>query len=119
MFLFPCLKLARRPKQAHTSLDCGLQNSSYIAQIGSRLRSSFDNHQYPYWSMPKSPPQVMTFLHFWCSGSATSSHCRVFSHFKHHFKNLWLRASLTVQSISGPSMCGMNMFGIASCALEE
>ena len=87
--LLPCLKLVRRSKWACTSIVCGLQNSSYFPQIVSRLRSSDEKPQDTYWSIPKSPLQAITFLHFCCSGSAESSHSRMFSHFKHHFKNLW------------------------------
>ena len=54
MLLFPCQKLVRRSKWAHTSLVCGLQNSLYFPQIVSRLRSSFDKPQDTYWSIPKS-----------------------------------------------------------------
>ena len=73
-------------------------------QIVSRVTSSVDRLQETYWSMPKSPLQVITFLHFLLSESITSSHSRIFSHFKYHFRHLWCRPSLTVQSILGPSM---------------
>ena len=116
--LLPCLKLVRRSKWALTSFDCGLQNSSNFPQIVSKLSSSADKHNDTYWSIPKSPLQAITFLHFCCSGSAASSHSRMFSHFKCHLKNLWYRASLTIQSILGPYMCGMNMFGITCCAID-
>ena len=60
----PCLKLVRRSKQALTSFDCGLQNSSHFPQIVSKLSSSTDKHQDTYWSIPKSPLKAITLLHF-------------------------------------------------------
>ena len=87
--LLPCLKLVRRSKWALTSFNCGLQNSSNFPQIVSKLSSSADKHKDTYWSIPKLLLQTITFLHFCHSGSAASTHSRMFSHFKHHFKNLW------------------------------
>ena len=86
-FLLLCLKLVRRSKWALTSFDCGLQNSSNFPQILSKLSSSADMHQDTYWSIQKSLLQAVTFLHFCHSGSAASSHSRMFLHFKCHFKN--------------------------------
>ena len=87
--LLPCLNLLRRSNREFTSLDCGLQNSSYLPQIVSKSSTSADKPQDRYWSIPKSLLQAITFLHFCCSGSATSSPSRMFSHFKCHLKNLW------------------------------
>ena len=84
----PCLKPVRRSKWAHTSFDWGLQNSSNFPKTVSKFTSSDGKLQDTYWSMLKTPEQAITFLHFWCSGNAASSHSNIFSHFKHHFKNL-------------------------------
>ena len=62
--LFPCQKLVRRSNGALTSFDWGLQNFSNFSQIVSRVSSSEDRLQETYWSMPKSPFQAITFLHF-------------------------------------------------------
>ena len=68
--------------------------------------------------MPKSPDQAITFLHCCLSGNATSSHSRIFSHLRCHFRNLWYRPSFTVQSILGPSIYSMNIPGITyGCCL--
>ena len=53
----------------------------------------------------------MNFLHCCLSGNATSSHSRMFSHFRCHFKNLQYKPLLTVQSMLGPSMYGINILG--------
>ena len=82
--LLPCLKLMRRSKWALTSFDYGLQNSSHFPQIVSKVNSSAGKHHETYWSMSKSPLQAITFLHFCHSGTAASSHSKIFSHFKHH-----------------------------------
>ena len=74
-----CLKIVTRSKQALTSFNCGLQNSSNFPQILSKLSASADKHQDTYWSIPKSPHQAITFWHFCHSGSAASSHSRMFS----------------------------------------
>ena len=85
----PCLKLMRWSKWAHTSFDWGLQNSSNFPQIVCKVNSSDSKLQDMYWSMPKSPDHVITFLHIWHSGNAASSHSNIFPHFKRHFENLW------------------------------
>ena len=51
----------------------------------------------------------MTFLHFMESGNMTSSQSNMFSHFSFHLRNLWYKLSLTVQSIFGTSIYGINM----------
>ena len=109
--LLPCLKLGSRSNLACPSLDWGLQNSSNLPKIVSSINWSVGKPQDTYWSMPKLPDQAMTFLHCSLSGNAVSSHSRMFSHFRHHFKNLWYKPSLTVQSILGPSMYGINILG--------
>ena len=48
----PCLKLVSRSNLSLTSLLCGLQKSSYLAQITSQLRSSVDKHHDTYWYIP-------------------------------------------------------------------
>ena len=116
MLLFPWQKLVNRSSQAHTLLDCGLQKFSNLSQIVSRFISSLDSTQDTYWSIPKSPDHVITFLHFWHLGRAVrhlgravSSHSKIFSHLSFHLRNLWYNALLTVQSISGPLMYGIYM----------
>ena len=103
--LLPCLKLVKRSNLACTLFDCGLQKSSNLSQI----ISSVSLIHYTYWSMPKSPDQAITFLHCCLSGNAASSHSTIFSHLRFHFRNLWYSPSLTVQSILGPSIYGMNV----------
>ena len=110
--LFPYQKLVRRSNWAFTSFDWGLQNSSNFSQIVSSINSSVDRLQEAYWSMPKSPLKAITFLYFLLSESISSSQSRIFLHFKCHFRNMWYRASLTVQSILRPVMQGMNMLEI-------
>ena len=89
-----------------------------IHHIFPRLKSSFDKPQDTYGSLRKSPLQAITFMYFRHSGRAASLHFRIFSHFNLHFRNLWQRGSLTVQSILEPLMYGMNMLGIAYCILD-
>ena len=62
--LLPCLKLVRRSKWACTSFDWGLHNSSNFPQIMCKVNSSDGKLHETYWSMPKSPLQAITFLHF-------------------------------------------------------
>ena len=69
-------------------LPWDLLNSSKHSQIVSKLRSSLGRLQDTYWSMPKSPLQATTFLHFWHSGSAASSHSSMFLHLSLPFENL-------------------------------
>ena len=109
MLLLPCLKLVKRSNLAPTSFDCGLQKSSNLPQIISSVSWSVGKPQETYWSMPKSPDQAITFLHCYLSGNAASSHSSIFLHLRCHFKNLWYSPSLTVQSILGPSIYGMNV----------
>ena len=97
--LFPCWKLLSKSNLALTSFNWGLQNSSNLSQM-----VSVDKLQETYWPMPKSPLHIITFLHCLFSGNMASSHSRMFSHLKYHFRNLWYRPSFTVQSILGPSM---------------
>ena len=112
--LSPCLKLVNKSNLALTSLDWGLQNSSNFSHRTSRINSSLDKFQEMYWSKPKSPLQATTFLNFLASGNITSSHCNIFSHFNCHLRNLLYNPSFTVQSILGPSIKGINIFGITS-----
>ena len=77
----PCLKLVRKSNLALISFVCGLQNSSNFCQIISKHISSGAKSHEMYWSMPKSPDQATTFLHFLPSDSITSSHSKIFSHF--------------------------------------
>ena len=100
----PCLKFVSRSNLALSSFTCGLQKSSYLDHIVSEQRSSMGKHQEIYWSIPKSPLQAMTFLHFFDSGNIASSQSRILSHFSFHFKNLWYKLSFTIQSILGPSI---------------
>ena len=111
---YPWWKLVNKSNLACTSLDWGLQNSSNWDQIVSKSNSSFVKPHDTYWSIPKCPLQAMTFLHCWGSGRAASSHSSIFSHF-----NLY-KLSLTVQSILGPSIYGMNiccLTGLGACGL--
>ena len=109
--LLPWWKLASRSNLAYTSLVWGLQKSSYLDQIVSKLSSAVGKHQETYWIIPKSTLHAITFLHFFDSGSIASSQSKMFLHLSFHFKNLWYKPSLTVQSILGPSMYGMYMVG--------
>ena len=58
-----CVKLVSRANLALTLLVCNLQESLSLAQITSNLRSSVSKHHDTYWSNPKSPLHIMTFLH--------------------------------------------------------
>ena len=91
----PCLKLVSRQNLAPTSFACGLQKSLYLTHTVSEHRSSTGKYQETYWSIPKSPLQAMTFLHFFDSGNMASSQSRMFSYFSFHFKNLWYKPSFT------------------------
>ena len=105
--LLPWQRLVSRSNLAYTSLAWGLQNSSYLDQIVSKVTSSAGKHQETYWSIPKSPLHAITFLHFFESWSIASSQSKMFSHFSFHIKNLWYKPSLTVQSIWGPTVYGI------------
>ena len=83
--------------------------SSNLPKIISSVSWSIGKSQETYWSMPKSPDQAITFLHCCLSGNAVSSHSSIFLHLRCHFRNLWYSPSLTVQSILGPSIYGMNV----------
>ena len=107
--LFPCLKLVRRSHLTLSLFVCGLQKSSYLDHITSKLKSPSGKHHDPYWSIPKSPLHTMTFLHFFAFSNMASSQSRIFSHFSFHLRNLWYMLSFTVQSILGPSIEGINM----------
>ena len=89
--MIACLKFVSRLNLALTSLVCGLQKSSYLAQIASKLRLSGGKHQEIYWSIPKFPLHAMTFLHFLDSGNTASSQSRIFSHFSFYLRNLWYK----------------------------
>ena len=96
---FPCLKLVSRSNLTLASLVCGLQESSYLAQITSKLKSSAGKHHNTCWSFPKSPLHAMTFLHFLDSGNMASSQSKIFSHFSFHLRNY----GTSYQSQSNPS----------------
>ena len=85
--LFPCLKFVSRLNLALTSLVCGLQKSSYLDHVTSKLKSSVGKHHDTYWSIPKSPLNTMTFLHFSDSDNMASLQSRTFSHFRFHLRN--------------------------------
>ena len=103
----PCLKLVSRSNLALTSLVCGLQKSTNLANMTSKLRSSGCKHHDT--SIPKSPLHTMTFLHFLESGNMASLQSNIFSHFSFHLRNLWYKLSFTVQPIFGPSIYCINM----------
>ena len=71
-------------------------------------------HQDTYWSIPKSPDQATTFLHFLASDNIASSQSNIFSHLIFHFRNLWYKLSFTVQFIFGPSIYAIYI-GCISC----
>ena len=104
MLRFPWQKLVSRSNLALTSLDCGLQYSSYFPHMMSRVNSLEERFQDTYWSMLQLLLQAITFLHFCHSGRAASSHSNMFSHLRGHFKKWWYKSLLTVQSIRGPSI---------------
>ena len=58
-----------------------------------------------YQNLLNMPP---LFLQFLDSGSIANSHSKMFSHLILHLMNLLYKLSLTVQSILGPSMYGIN-----------
>ena len=113
--LLPWWKLVSKSKKALTSLDYGLQNSSNLSHIVSKFNSSLGMLQETYWSIPKSSPQAIIFLHCCFSGRDASSHSRMFSHFNLHLRKQWYSPTLTVQSIFGPSIQGMYMLEITWC----
>ena len=100
----PCLKLVSKSNLALTSLDWGLQNYSNFPHISSRVSSSLVKFRDTYWSIPniysRQAPSCIFF-----SPQALQAHTPIsFLHFNLHFKNLWYRPSLTIQSILGPSI---------------
>ena len=111
----PSMKLVSMANLALSLLVCGLQKSSNLANMTSKLRSSGSKHHDRYWSIPKSPLHAMTFLHFLESGNMASSQSNMFSHFSFHLRNLCYKISFTVQSIFGPSIYGINMDCIKGC----
>ena len=60
--LFPCLKLVSKTNLALTSFACGLQKSSYLDHIVSKLRSSAGKHQETYWSIQKSHSKLWLYF---------------------------------------------------------
>ena len=95
----PCLKLASKSNLALISFVCGLQNSSNFCQMTSRVVSSGNKSQDITWSIPKSPDQATTFLHFCASESISNSQSSMFSHFIFHLRNQLYKSSSTVQFI--------------------
>ena len=84
--LVPCQKLVSKSTLALTSLDCGLQNSSNLSHMVSKYNSSLGKLQDTYWSIPKSPLQAITFLHFLLFLGGPRAHIQeYFSHFNLHF----------------------------------
>ena len=55
---------------------------------------------------------AITFLHCCLSGNAASSYSSIFLHLRCHFRNLWYSPLLTVHSILGPSIHGMNVLNV-------
>ena len=102
----PCLKLVSKSNLALISFVCGLQNSSIYCQMTSKHVSSGDKSQDMNWSIPKSPDQATTFLHFHVSESIANLQSNIFLHFIFHLMNLLFKLSSTVQFIFGPSMYG-------------
>ena len=115
----PCLKLVQRSNLALTSMVWGLQNSSNVFNIISKHKSSGGKYQDTNWSIPKSPDQATTFLHFLAFDNIASSQSSIFSHLIFHFRNLWYKLSFTFQSIFGPSMYGIYICCIACIWLVE
>ena len=77
--------------------------------------SSLDSPQDTYWPIPKLTDHMITFLHCCHLWRAVSSHSKIFSHLSFHLRNLWYNASLTVQSIFGPSIYGMYILLYTGC----
>ena len=102
----PCLKLVSKSNLALISFVYGLQNSSIFCQMTSKHVSSGDKSQDMNWSIPRSPDQATTFLHFHASESRANSQSNIFSHFIFHLMNLLYKLSSTVQFTLGPSMYG-------------
>ena len=114
--LSPCLRLVSKSNLALTSLDWGLQNSSNFSHITSRTSSLFVKFWDTYWSIPKSPLQAITFLHFLASANIASSQSNIFSHLIFHFRNLKSKLSFTVLSTLGPSIYGIYI-GCTTCCV--
>ena len=115
----PYRKLVKRSNLALILLVWGLQNSSNLFHIISKHNSSWGKHHDTYWSIPKSPDQATTFLHFLVSDSIASSQSNMFLHLVFHFRNLWYKLSFTVQCIFGPSIYGIYICCIACVWLVE
>ena len=115
----PCLKHVNRSNLALSSFVWGLQNFSNLFQIISKHKSSGGKYQDTYWSIPKSPDQATSFLHFLASDNIASSHSSIFLHLIFNFWNLWYKLSFTVQSIFCPSMYGIYIGCIACIWLMD
>ena len=102
-------------KSGSNFIGLSLAKSSYLAQITSKLRFSVGKHHDTYWSIPKSPPHTMTFLHFIDSDNMVSSQSNLFSHFSFHLRNIWYKLPFTIQSIFGPSIYDINMGCTKEC----
>ena len=102
--LSPFLKLVSRLNLALTLFACGLQNSSNLVH---KVSLSVKSHETTK-SISSSPDHAISFLHCLLSDRVVSLQSKIFSHFSFHFRNQWYKPSLTVQSILGPSMYGMN-----------
>ena len=70
-------------------------------------------------SIPKSPDQATTFLHFHASESINNLQSNIFSHFIFYLMNLLYKLSSTVQFILGPSMYGTYTLEGAWCCLMD
>ena len=115
----PCLKLVSKLNLALISFVCGLQNSSNFCQMTSKHVFSGDKSQDMNWSIPKSPDQATTFLHFHASGSIANLQSNIFPHFIFHLMYLLYELSSTVQFILGPSMYGAYALVGAWCCLMD
>ena len=71
------------------------------------------------WSIPKSPDQATTFLHFHASESIANLQSNIFSHFIFHLMNLLYKLSSTVQFILGPSIYGTYALVGGWCCLMD
>ena len=109
----PCLKFVKWSNHALTSFVWDLQNSSNLFQITSKHKCFWGKHQDTYWSIPKSPVQATTFLHFLVSDNIASSQSSTFLHLIFHLRNLWYKLSSKVQSIFGPFIYGIYIGYIA------
>ena len=90
-------------------------SSHLIALWFAKLQARIFRQQAPYWSIPKSPLNTMTFLHFLESSNMASLQSNMCSHFSFHLRNLWYKPSFTVKSIFGPLIYGINMGCTKGC----